>query len=357
MKHKFLKLCIVSAVLSTSSVYAETKKDSGTISKWLSTIAALFSSTTTTNQNIPNNQQVYVQPQNFPQVIVPYNNSTPTLASANATLNNDAYSTMPIYQSKNPTEMTEGYQAGTNSSYRWPVSETVNGNKNTVVSPWGPRCGDIHPDGNQNCGSGEAGSVQMHNGIDINVPTGTQISSVNDGKVVWVDPYCQNQSGKAPAGGCSVSVMNEQGEMFTYMHLSSVPDNLKSGSTINAGDNIGASGNTGRSEGAHLHLGACEVQADKVTGTENPTKYCRPENGGKAVNPLDKLDPSDNRAKDARKLEALRNEYHKCLKNARAAGDTKTAAECKKAWQARKSMPKTEQKDTMPDTRQSKAIF
>ena len=361
MKLKLITIAIIST-FSINSVLAQstTQNTPSTLNKVLTMITAIFSMTpkqAPVNTQLQN-QPIYIQPQSSPPTIVQYNATPPTYLPSNANIPmSESSMTMPIYQSKNPTEMTDNYKPGTNTGYKWPVPESINGTKNGVVSPWGPRCGDIHPDGNQNCGSNEAGAMAMHNGVDINVPTGTAISSVNSGKVAWVDPYCNNQTGKAPPGGCAVSVINDKGEMFTYMHLSSVPSGLKSGAMVNEGQNIGASGNTGASEGAHLHLGACEVQPEKITGTENPTKYCRPENGGKAINPLDKLDNTDNRAINARQLEKLRNDYHVCLKAARAAGDTAKAAACKKAWQQKKAMPSTEKKVTPPDTRQSKIVF
>lgn len=360
MSKKLLPL-LLSATLATSAIAAD---DAAKVSAWtqfLSIFTNMMSSKPAPqqypqqypqqgNQQVPS--KIYVVPQNNQAQIVPYNAAPPTVYVVPNNMPTEPSGVTSLFGNSRPadkTDITKNYTPGTNPGYKWPVAETNGLAKNTVVSPWGPRC-HIHPDGTEFCGD----DATMHNGIDLNVPTGTPVSSMNGGKVAWVDPYCSNRKLDAPPQGCSVSVVNDKGEMFTYMHLSNTP--LKTGDSINAGGSIGESGNTGKSTGAHLHIAACEIKPEKVTGTSYPMSLCKPENGGKAVNPLDKLDPTDPRSISGRKLEKLRDEYHKCLKESRAVKDTKRAAECKKAYQQRKAMPKSE--PTTVDTRQSKsAVF
>ena len=329
-----MKKIIVSAlIISCASInaFADDKNKTSSWAQMLSAFTAFFSTQASTPQRQP--QIVQYQIQN-PQGYV---SQTPPAAASVTSLFESAPKVSDPYS-----------KSGENPGYRWPVPEKNGLAKNTVVSPWGPRC-HIHPDGGEHCGD----ESSMHNGVDINVPTGTKLSSMIDGQIAWVDPSCNGRSTTTPPGGCSVSVVNDKGEMFTYMHLSNVPKDLKAGQSVKAGDDLGESGNTGKSTGPHLHLAACEIKKEKITDGENPMKLCKEENGGKAINPLDKLDPNDPRAADARKLEKLRDDYHKCLKTARSKDDTNLAAACKKAYAQRKAMPTTEYKPV--DTRQSKA--
>lgn len=95
-----------------------------------------------------------------------------------------------------------------------------------------------------------------HNGLDIAVPVGTPIQTTMDGQVVHAG--WNNQ-------GYGNLVIVENGAYRTYYaHLSSIPVSV--GDTVNAGEIIGLSGNTGNSTGPHLHY---EIRRDKVA--INPT--------------------------------------------------------------------------------------
>lgn len=99
------------------------------------------------------------------------------------------------------------------------------------------------------------GSTKHHNGNDYATPTGTPISSTVGGKVI--------RSGNSGSGwGNYVVVQDVQGNAHIYAHLSN--PQAREGSTVQPGQIVGASGNSGRSTGAHLHY---EVRKNGLGGT------------------------------------------------------------------------------------------
>ena len=83
-----------------------------------------------------------------------------------------------------------------------------------------------------------------HNGIDIAVPEGTPIHACDDGTVTAV--------GAAEGYGQWVQLSHGNGRVTEYGHISSYT--VSEGDTVNKGDVIAYSGNTGYSSGPHLHL-------------------------------------------------------------------------------------------------------
>jgi len=84
----------------------------------------------------------------------------------------------------------------------------------------------------------------FHNGIDIGVPTGTPVTPVQSGQVVF--------SGEKGGYGQVVEIDHNNGMRSVYGHLSDLM--VKTGDRIEANDVIALSGNTGRTTGPHLHL-------------------------------------------------------------------------------------------------------
>ncbi len=85
----------------------------------------------------------------------------------------------------------------------------------------------------------------QHNGIDIPAPTGTPIYACYDGEVAW--SYYHETAGNW------VGIDHGNGLYTVYMHMSKVL--VKKGDVIKKGKIVGKVGSTGRSKGAHLHLG------------------------------------------------------------------------------------------------------
>lgn len=87
------------------------------------------------------------------------------------------------------------------------------------------------------------GYVIPHKGIDFAIPTGTPVLGVGDGKVIITK--------KSIAAGNYVTIRHVNNYITKYMHLKKIL--VKPGQNIKMGDEIGLSGNTGRSTGPHLH--------------------------------------------------------------------------------------------------------
>lgn len=98
---------------------------------------------------------------------------------------------------------------------------------------------------------------KMHKGMDFTAPTGTPIYATGNGVVTRAD---SNSSGF----GNHIRIDHGFGYLTLYAHLSKY--NVKKGQRVKRGDLIGFVGNTGRSQGPHLHY---EVHKD-----------------GKAINPI-----------------------------------------------------------------------
>lgn len=116
----------------------------------------------------------------------------------------------------------------------------------------------------------DAGKQQMHKGIDIRCKGDAVLATENNGKVVAV-----NQNANT-AGGKSVTIEYPRSDgskvQNTYMHLSSV--DVKVGDTVQAGQKVGVSGNTGtRTTGEHLHFGVTLVSADGQKRDMDPAVY------------------------------------------------------------------------------------
>jgi murein DD-endopeptidase MepM/ murein hydrolase activator NlpD len=81
-----------------------------------------------------------------------------------------------------------------------------------------------------------------HTGLDFAAPTGTRISAVAGGRVVFAGfdgPY-----------GKKVTIRHEDGSEATYAHMSVI----SVGDRVGVGDKIGEVGATGNVTGPHLHL-------------------------------------------------------------------------------------------------------
>ncbi|MCL2078757.1 MAG: peptidoglycan DD-metalloendopeptidase family protein [Oscillospiraceae bacterium] len=89
-----------------------------------------------------------------------------------------------------------------------------------------------------------SGAKDYHKGIDVAIPTGTDIRAAHDGTV-----YIGND----PSGfGLYITLTGADGLVTNYAHLDSTV--AVNGQTVTAGDVIAKSGNSGSSTGPHLHF-------------------------------------------------------------------------------------------------------
>lgn len=88
------------------------------------------------------------------------------------------------------------------------------------------------------------GEIQLHRGLDIAVPQGTEILAVQDGTVKTV-AYDSSY-------GNYVVLENSRGYTTKYAHCSAVT--VSAGQTVSTGDVIAKVGSTGNSTGPHLHI-------------------------------------------------------------------------------------------------------
>lgn len=87
------------------------------------------------------------------------------------------------------------------------------------------------------------GKTQFHKGVDFGAPIGTPIYATGNGVVTY--------SGMGTGYGRYVEISHGNGLVTRYGHLSASYVNV--GDTVSANQQIGASGNSGRSTGPHLH--------------------------------------------------------------------------------------------------------
>ena len=128
-----------------------------------------------------------------------------------------------------------------------------------VTSPFGMRTDPTDPS-----------KQQMHKGMDIRCDNEAVLATEKDGKVVAV-----NQNADTP-GGRSVTVEYERADnskvQVSYHHLEAV--GVKTGDTVNAGQQIGVSGNTGTcTTGPHLHIGVRQIAEDRTGRDMDPAGY------------------------------------------------------------------------------------
>jgi murein DD-endopeptidase MepM/ murein hydrolase activator NlpD len=105
---------------------------------------------------------------------------------------------------------------------------------------------------------------RFHTGVDLAAETGTPVRALADGVVT----YTTDNFEEAKGSGKVVVVEHGDGWTTRYYHLDGWA--VRQGTTVSAGETIGAVGNTGRSTGPHLHF---EILRD---GEQvNPAEFVR----------------------------------------------------------------------------------
>jgi murein DD-endopeptidase MepM/ murein hydrolase activator NlpD len=128
-----------------------------------------------------------------------------------------------------------------------------------VTSPFGMRKDPL-----------DSSKEQMHKGIDIQTKLDNVLATENHGKVVAVNQNAHTAGGKS----VTLEYQRENGDkcQISYLHLSSI--DVKVGDTVDAGQKIGVSGNTGiRTTGEHLHFGVKQITADGTSRDIDPAAY------------------------------------------------------------------------------------
>ncbi|MCX7759507.1 MAG: M23 family metallopeptidase, partial [bacterium] len=80
--------------------------------------------------------------------------------------------------------------------------------------------------------------------IDFAMPLGTPVYAAEGGSVTF--------SGPARNAGNTIVIQNSDSLTYRYMHNNTLL--YRAGQSVNAGDQITLSGNTGQSSGPHLHF-------------------------------------------------------------------------------------------------------
>lgn len=91
--------------------------------------------------------------------------------------------------------------------------------------------------------------AHKHSGQDFAVPIGTKVEAAHGGVVVKAGP---NGGGDGPAYGNAIVIKHDNGMYSQYAHLSRIDVHI--GQSVEKGQKIALSGNTGNSSGPHLHF-------------------------------------------------------------------------------------------------------
>jgi murein DD-endopeptidase MepM/ murein hydrolase activator NlpD len=130
----------------------------------------------------------------------------------------------------------------------------------------------------------KTGKVRYHGGTDYQYSSGSPVRAIADGKVTNAVTGKKNAQGSGTLGN-QVSILHTAGNGQTYSsvygHLSTV--SVTKGQQVKKGDVIGKSGNTGDSDGPHLHF---ELRKGKWTtgaGWKAPSSWITMEEANKIL--------------------------------------------------------------------------
>lgn len=203
----------------------------------------------------------------------------------------------------------------------WPVAPTSSCGGSNVTSPYG--CSVTRNATNKHC----------HKGLDLGACVGTPIVAVCNGTITW-----NNYTSTPSCGGgegCAISLTCKDGTGYIagYAHLTA-GSALPTGANVTAGQEIGRTGNSGSSEGPHLHFMMC-----KSSNGGNPFGACStPSGSNTADDPVKQLSCSDPRSKNANAWNAARDYGNACVSSGKSVSDCTlwyaTAQVCLKGHQA-----------------------
>lgn len=108
-------------------------------------------------------------------------------------------------------------------------------------SPFGPT---RHYSGVSEATGKKCNSTSVHRGLDVAVPVGTDLLAPMGGTVLLGESDLYYEGG-------TVFLDHGYGLVSVFLHLSEV--DVEAGQTVKSGESLGATGNTGRTTGPHLH--------------------------------------------------------------------------------------------------------
>ncbi|WP_298516703.1 M23 family metallopeptidase [uncultured Kordia sp.] len=98
-------------------------------------------------------------------------------------------------------------------------------------------------------------SIASKYAIDFDIPVGTEIYAAREGIVVYTITGYKKAGGKAYVKKANkILILHDDGTFAAYSHLMYNGALVKKGDTVQRGQLIGYSGNTGYSSGPHLHF-------------------------------------------------------------------------------------------------------
>ena len=111
--------------------------------------------------------------------------------------------------------------------------------------------------------------------IDFKMPAGTLVHAARGGVVVKVkdDSDSGGPSRKFEACANYILIRHEDGTLANYAHLSKNSSRVKLGATVEAGQPIALSGNTGFTSGPHLHFSVFKTRGDGGGRESIPVRF------------------------------------------------------------------------------------
>ena len=126
---------------------------------------------------------------------------------------------------------------------------------------------------------------ELANSIDFGLPTGTPVLAAREGYVVEaIEHFTEGGPDRALFLKANrVLIAHQDGTIAEYFHFRPEGVAVEEGQRVTAGELLGYSGNTGFSDGPHLHIGLFKPSRDAKTRVSLPMEFRHSEGSGPAV--------------------------------------------------------------------------